>query len=850
MRSGRNKLNNDWFFYHGTVPPVSIGSDKTSNYRAVTLPHDFSLDFPFSENAKSCGSGGYVETGVGWYKKTFTLDKESTAMKRTLLKFEGAYMLAEVWLNGKRLGRHVYGYTPFGWDITAAVNEMCNAAEENDINVINIVLDIKIDNSAQPNSRWYSGSGITRSVWLYQLNETYLPPYGIYLKNQEINDEKAAFTVETKIEGKAFTKLKTTLNDHLGNEVVTNEVTVDGYGNAASFPGSEYLKPLNELWEDEDGRKSEQEFSVPKPILWSPENPYLYELVTGIYDPTGELLDEVKTRIGFRTISFDNKSGFILNNQRYKINGVCLHHDGGCMGAAVPKVIWRRRLLKLKAMGVNAIRTAHNPSDPGLLDLCDELGFLVMEEAFDEWKWLKGKEGGANTHQSRGYSEWFNEYHEQDLKAMLYRDRNRPSIIIWSIGNEVPDQTDPDGHMTARLLKGICKSLDPERPVTQGNDQIGAEPKQATQEFLRELDVIGYNYAGRWRDTAGTLYALDHAAHPEWTIIGTENTSIAGSRGEYHFNDAELFDWRKKPYYSTPVTVGKLLKFTMTHDYVAGDFMWTGIDYLGEAHWPERSASSGALDTCGFEKDGYYFYQSIWKRDEPTAYLLPHLNLDIEEGTVIPFLGYTNCDSAELFVNGKSYGRKAMNYPAYGMSQIYGNFEKKRYLPSTDDLFLSWDVPYQSGSMRLVGYDEEGNEIIGYEIRSADKPERIKMRIYDDNGYSELDNDGGNYSLTADEGIFQVEIEITDVSGNFCPQAMDVLDIEVEGAAKLIGIDNGDPSSHQSFRGDRIAAYHGRALLVLSTVCESGDCIISVTANKEAPLYSYQAISHISWSRV
>ena len=426
------KFNLDWFFYHGESAPEQPGSLNLNGYRGVKLPHDWSLDYPFRETAESCGSGGYVETGIGWYKKLFAVKEEALQNRRVFISFEGAYMRACVWLNGEYLGEHIYGYTPFEWDVTELLEGGADAVN---------VLDVRIDNSAQPNSRWYSGSGITRNVWIRSVGETHVKTNGIYVRQEKVTKTEAILSIETDITAGSPVKIEHTIlcpDGSAASVCVCEEVK--GHGDAKAI--------------------------VSGPKLWSPDEPALYCVITRLYDGTGNILDEVRTRIGLRQAVFDCDKGFLLNGEPVKINGVCLHHDGGCVGAAVPRQIWKRRLERLKAMGANGIRMSHNPPDPGLLDLCDELGFLVMDESFDEWCILKGKELGSNTHESRGYSEWFERCHEEDLEAMLRRDRNHPCIVIWSIGNEVPDQTDPNGHLTARHLKEICRRLAPDRPVT------------------------------------------------------------------------------------------------------------------------------------------------------------------------------------------------------------------------------------------------------------------------------------------------------------------------------------------------------------------------------------------------
>ncbi len=823
-------FNFDWYFYHSKNSYHSKNIDYSENFgqgekefvpgaydvedcQQVQLPHDWSLFYPFDENAPSCGSGGYVETGTGWYRKLFQISEDVKEGEKIFLRFDGVYMLANVWVNGKELGQHVYGYTPFEWEITHLLN---GKGKDN-------VVDVRVDNSVQPGSRWYSGSGITRSVWLYRVQKAHILPYGIWIRQSGVSKEQAELRVETSLtlplgiskaaDAEEAFSVETTILSPQGEICMTDKAGVAQDGSMRPDVDSDSAQNV------EDTPKKTvvcQEFAIDEPMLWAPEHPSLYEVVTKLY--RGDvLLDEVHSHTGLRSAVFHKEKGFLLNGEKCKLNGVCIHHDGGCIGAAVPPEIWERRLRKLKEMGVNAIRMSHNPPDPALLELCDREGFLVMDEAFDEWKILKGKEFGSNTHESRGYSEWFEQCHEEDLRAMLLRDRNHPCIVIWSIGNEVPDQQQPRGYLTVRHLKEICRELDPDRVITQANDQICSEPFPAKEDFLKELDIVGYNYVGRWRSRAETFYDEDRRAHPDWCMIGTENGGIGGIRGEYPMKMSERSGWWRQTYYSAPVNVGKLLRYTMSHDYVAGDFMWTGIDYLGEAHWPERSSSAGVLDTCGFEKDGYYFYQSIWKRDVPMVHLLPHWNLDVEPGTILPVLCYTSCDCVELFLNGKSYGKKAYAYPAYGMTEEYGHFDSPQIPVNTGDLFLSWDVPYEPGCIEAVGYCN-GQEAVREIVRTAGAPARIQAVCYQD----KLPADG--------QSVGQIEVTLVDASGNFCPQADCTVTFTVEGPAALLGVDNGNPRCHESMKGNRISAFHGKPFALVRSDGNPGTCVSKISA--------------------
>jgi beta-galactosidase len=490
----------DWHFRlaeeYGDAPGGGL-----EGYRPVHLPHDWSVEYPFDENAPTFGSGGYVKAGIGWYRKRFRVGGGCKG-KLVFLLFDGAYMRAKVWLNGKELGEHVYGYTPFEFDITDALDY----GGENE-------LAVRIDNSFQPNSRWYTGSGITREVWLKCVNQDHIPTYGTYIVTDNILETEARVNVITKIRLSGLTKAGVSGR---GGSVALVTDLLDKDGN---------VRANAETCVTQSGEVS-QSIVLPVPQLWSADTPYLYKAMSKL-TRGNMVLDEYETVFGVRSVDFDPDKGCLINGAQTKLNGVCVHHDGGSVGAAVPARLWRRRLAALKKMGCNAIRCSHNPPDTSLLDLCDELGFYVMDEAFDEWAQLKWKIFGSNTHESRGYSEWFGEQHVADIEAMLYRDRNHPSIVMWSIGNEVPEQTLPDGHIIAKELRDICRRIDPTRLCTQACDQICAEPRRATGEFLDVLDIVGYNYAGRWRTRAETLYDDDKRANP-------------GRHGQHHEGHAFL----------------------------------------------------------------------------------------------------------------------------------------------------------------------------------------------------------------------------------------------------------------------------------------------------------------------
>lgn len=803
----RTLLYDEWKFCPAETKEPDFSKIENEDWRPVQLPHDWSCDYPVEEHADTCGSGGYARAGIGWYRRTFSVEKEE--QERVLLYFEGVYMNSTVYVNGKKAGGHIYGYTPFEIDITEAVRD-----GGNEILVV-------VDNSKQPGSRWYSGSGITRDVWLETRKTLHIARYGTYFTT-ELQKDTAELHLEIVLheeekiteELRKELRLQYVLKNPDGEEVVCAE------------------QPVPEDWQSGsyddlimDGKDTKEHFTlwtntvrtvlpVTEPKLWNVEKPVLYCLEICLW--AGERCLETRTEhIGIRETAFSSEKGFLLNGRQLKLNGVCLHHDGGCVGAAVPKEIWERRLKKLKDMGVNAIRCAHNPPDTAVLELCDRLGLTVMDEAFDEWNYGKAKETGTNTHESYGYSAYFKECHEWDLKTMIYRDRNHPSVILWSIGNEVPDQVAEGGEFTVKELKEICHKADPSRCITQGNDQIMAEPASARQEFLEELDVVGYNYVGRWRTRAELFYDEDHQKYPHRCLIGTENPSAGYAGGNYKLTYDSDFPW-EKPYYSAPVAVGKLLRYTMTHDFVAGDYMWTGIDYLGEADWPKKSTGCGCLDTCGFEKDAFYFYKSVWNRKEPFAYLCPHWNLPLEQGTILPMICYTSCADAELFVNGRSYGKKSKGFPCYGMTEQYGHFETNGSPANTDDLFLTWDVPYEPGRVEVVGYEQK-QEVCRYVMETAGAPYAIRL-------------EPDTSTIRADDrSVVQIGISILDREGRLVPTADCELELSLKGDGKVLGIDNGYACCHIPWKELRRKAFNGKMFAVIQAGKQEGSLTVSVT---------------------
>jgi len=751
-----------------------------TGWRPVQLPHDWSTDYPVSEDAPALGSGGYARTGIGWYRRRFTLAKETNT--RTALRFEGVYMHADVWLNGIHLGGHVYGYTPFELDITAALLD-----GENE-------LLVRVDNSHQPNSRWYSGSGITREVTLVRTATDRIAPWGVWV-SAEPSGDGAQVAVEVEVErggGSGTLELDVQLADG-GTALAGTRVTLDG----------------------RERQTVRLTLSPERVERWDVERPKLYEArATLLAD--GAVADALATPFGVRDIAFDSERGFSLNGRKLLLKGVCLHHDGGCVGAAVPPELWRRRLEKLKTMGCNALRMSHNPPDPALLDLADALGFVVLDEAFDEWRTMKFKTFGSNTHDSRGYSEWYDGCWQDDVTAMVKRDRNHPGVVMWSVGNEIAEQVSDDGWKLTRALVGLVHALDPTRPVTAACDQEKAEPFETTEAFLDELDIVGVNYPDRWRERTESFLLEEKREHPERLYMGTEDVAVNGPRGDARLETEESV-WGRTPYYAHMLKAEKLWKFIRTNPWMIGDFMWTGVDYLGECFWPDKNSSAGVLDTCGFEKAGYWFYRSVWTSGEPVLYLWPHLNLALSEGAIYPLVCYTNCFSVELFVDGKSYGTKAYEFPAQGMTQHWAHFDRPLAPVTTNDLHLTWDVPFTRGEIVAVGRDAEGHEIARRTLRPAGAPASLSLTC-------------DRTSLPADgRSVAQLELALLDAQGLPVPDADLPVTLEVEGGT-LLGMDNGRPDDRTPWRSPTRATWRGLAYAVVRAPRTPGTLRVRATA--------------------
>lgn len=762
-----------------------VGAERPAfddqRWRRLDLPHDWSIEGTPQQEAAGGGGMGYYPGGIGWYRKAFRLPAGARG-RQVSIEFDGIYMNSDVWINGIHLGRRPFGYISFAYDLTPHLVAGVN------------VVAVRVDNSRQPNSRWYTGSGIYRHSWLTVADRLHIGHWGTTVTTPRVDSIGAEVAVRTRVE-----------NDHeRGRGGVLRVQVLDRAGQevaAAETPFSLVAGQRLEI---------EQRIRVTSPHLWSVETPHLYTLRSTLSDSAqgkdAPALDVTTTAFGIRTIQYDADRGFLLNGLQVKMRGVNLHHDAGALGAAVPERVWERRLEVLKAMGVNAIRTSHNPPAPEFLDLCDRMGFLVMAEAFDEWTSAKVVEG---------YHKYFAEWSERDVTDFVRRDRNHPSIVLWSAGNEIGEQSAPAGDAVLRRLLDIFHREDPTRPVTTGNDQIVADGSSATLAFLNALDIVGYNYVDRWHERRELFAEQDRHDHPEWRMIGTESGSIFQSFDEAYSLGADPLVVRPN-YTSGMLQVERLWKWITIRDWFAGDFMWTGIDYLGESRWPFTGFPSGVLDITGRPKDGYYLYQSLWT-DRPMLHLFPHWNWPGREGQVIPVLAYTNCDIVELFLNGRSLGEKRREFPAQGTSGGWNSYAQPRVNATTNDLHLSWDVPYQPGVLRAIGRRRDATAACESEVRTAGVPAALRLVTDRDT------------ITTAPGDVAHLTFEVVDSAGIVVPNANDLVHFAVTGGA-TITLDNGDLRELDRHRADQRRAFHGRGLAILRTT-RSGQYTVTATAD-------------------
>jgi beta-galactosidase len=791
----RELFDFDWKFFRGDVQGAEQDGFKDEDWREVNLPHDWSIErVPGTESLfdkKYPQGSGCLPGGVGWYRKTFTLPPESKG-KRVFIEFEGVYMGSEVWLNGVKLGTHPYGYTSFEYDLTDHVKWGAP-------NVLAVRCNVE-----QPCSRWFSGAGIYRHVWLTLTDPIHVVHWGTYVSTPEVSSDRAKVSMKVTLENssptdaKVAVKMEAFLLDASGRKGDTPVFSVEAAGATIGAGKQDDFTPT---------------VIFSKPQLWSLEKPALYTAVATV-TRNGEVVDIYETVFGIRTIEFTTENGFLLNGKRVQIKGVCDHHDQGVLGSAAYDRAIERQIEILKSMGCNAIRTSHNPPAPKLLELCDRMGMLVMDEAFDEWKKNKTK---------LGYGRFFDEWSEPDIVSILHRDRNHPSVILWSIGNEIPEQGDPVGGSMAKRLADICHREDPTRPVTSACSNPGGAAKTG---FANALDVFGINYQ------PGS-YNTYHDG--KLKLVASESSSDVSSRGEYNLveKDAALTIESKLNTQVTSydiyhpgwaVQAEKQLKALADSKWVAGEFVWTGFDYIGEPTpfpWPAVSSYFGIVDLCGFPKDRYYLYQSRWS-ETPMVHILPHWNWQQFEGKSIPVWCYSNADSVELFLNGKSLGEKSMAGGAMQKFIIDQHKEKdgtmKPVEQETGWYHVAWEVPWQSGTLKAVA-KRGGNIIATDEVATAGKPAKLALSV----DRPKINADG--------QDLAYVTVKVLDEHGIVCPDANNLLKFELTGPGKIAGVGNGDATCHEDFQASQRSASHGLCLAVLqSAQGKSGKLILKTSA--------------------
>jgi beta-galactosidase len=757
-------FDRDWRFSQGDFPTAVMPAFEDSHWHRVNLPHDWSIEGPLSPDHAS--GTGYAPGGIGWYRKHFRVDLSATG-KIVMIEFDGVYDHSEVWVNGQYVGGRPYGYSSFECDLTPYLKF---GLQEN-------VVAVRVDHSRLADSRWYTGSGIYRHVRLRITDKLRIAHWGTYVTTPEVKENSAVIRIETMVENNAGTTKKLSLQSEI--------ITPDGHV-AGNLITSGSL--------DNNTQQSiVQQITIERPQPWTLEAPRLYTLRSRLsVDSTA--VDETTTAFGIRTLRFDPDHGFFLNGTPMKLKGVCIHHDAGCLGAAVPEKVLERRLRLLKELGVNAIRTSHNPPAPELLDLCDRLGLLVKDEAFDEFmpgknKWVTGWNNGLPAR--FGYAKDFQEWSVRDIQDLIRRDRNHPSVILWSIGNEIDYANDPFSHpilgkeyhpenppaenlvKQARPLIEAVKNLDRTRPVTAALANVAMSDAVGLGELL---DVVGYNYQE-------LRYPSDHVKYPQRFIFGSENSH-------------SYSDWA----------------VVRDNDYIAGQFLWTGIDYLGEANrWPNHGNEAGLLDLCGFKKPLAWFRQSLWS-SQPMVYL---------------------CAASEDGVAGRGRlrGEESWNWPSNSMSITVHCFTTcpevaltlndkslgTKKLSEATDGTLVWQVPFEPGVLRAVG--RQGDKpVCEFVLKTAGTANRIELLP----DVTQLSADGRD--------ICHVEFHIVDSQGVCVPDAGNELTFELDGPAEILGIENSDLNSPESYKTRMHKAYHGRGLAILQSSAAAGKITLTATS--------------------
>ena len=775
----RQNFDADWLFVLADSVQMAEVNYNDASWRRLDVPHDWAIEGDFYAGNPSGAGGGALPGGIGWYRKHFNLGDCETNMKETkfFLEFDGVYMNSTVYINGQKVGYRPYGYSSFEYDITPYVKEGEN------------VVAVRVDNSDQPNSRWYSGCGIYRHVWLTKTAPIHVAHWGVYA-NSSVTKGKGRLAIEVELMG----------TGPVSSVPVIQNTLIDPHGRVVGK--SKGLKSV---------------INVSKPMLWSCETPNIYKVRTEVIQG-GKIVDTYETITGFRDFKFDAKTGFWLNGKNLKLNGVCEHHDFGCLGAALNEDALHRKLTKLKAMGVNSIRSSHNPPAPELLNMCDTMGLIVMDESFDMWRRKKTQ---------NDYARFFDEWHERDLTDLILRDRNHPCILMWSIGNEVLEQwssTDSDeltleqanlllnaardastlakdGELSPNSLltihlADIVKRYDTSRPITAGCN----EPSPNNHLFKSgAIDLIGYNYHHEWVKDVPKNF-------PDKPFIFSESVSALQTRGFYRMPSDTVYKAPKQwwlpytdPSFMCSAYDNMHASWSSTHeetwdvvkhnDFVGGQYIWTGFDYIGEPTpygFPARSSYFGIIDLAGFPKDTYYMYQSEWT-DKPVLHLFPHWNW-VAGDYIDMWCYYSGADEVELFINGKSQGvRKKTEHTAEGWKQGL-----------CTEYHVGWRVTFDPGEVKAVSR-KDGKVVCEQTIRTAGPPAKIRLS---------KDYQGKNTTF--------ITAEVVDKDGNLCPWADDLIYFIGEGDGRILGTDNGCQTSMERFTSPQRHAFHGKCMVVVT----------------------------------
>jgi len=766
----RHKINIDfeWYFHLGDLENGYKIHFNDKNWRKLDLPHDWSIEGEYDKNNPSGWHGAFLPGGIGWYRK-YIVWKDDWNDKKVFIEFDGIYMNSEVWINEHYLGKRPYGYISFRYDLTPYLKKGKN------------LIAVKVDNSKQPSGRWYTGCGIYRHVWLNVVPKLHFDRWKTFIYSKNISKNIYELNVESVIFNQTPQVQKFQLLIKVFDPSGEMVASVESPENSILPESSDTIKHTLKIY---------------NPKLWSPDSPNLY-VVKSFIIRDDNIIDLIMTKTGIRKIEFDSKTGFWLNGKNIKFKGVCMHHDGGGVGAAVPDDVLSRRLQLLKKMGCNAIRTSHNPFAPEFYDMCDSLGFLVMDEAFDGWQKPKAQ---------YDYGLYFEKWWRKDLTDFILRDRNHPSVVIWSIGNEVRGRTSEQEKKMVELVH----KLDPTRPVTIG-DGRSAEI----------CDIAGFNGRGEMK---GVLEKI-HEKHPDWPIIGTELPHTWQTRGIYRtrtwirgrdfpapwaperinvrvdtnkiyyppdLTENEIFTGINYNYLSSydnatvRISSRKQWQRTKSLDFLMGEFRWTGFDYLGENIWPNRGWHCGVLDLCGFPKDTYYFYQSEWT-STPMVHLLPHWTHPGKEGIEIPVMVYTNCEMVELFLNGRSLG-----------TQAKGNKPN-----------LLWYVSYSPGTLEAEG-KIDGKTVCRTKSQTAGEPYRIEL-------IADRENIKAN-----NRDIIHVTVKVVDEKGILVPYADNLIQFEISGPGKLIALENGDMLDLTSTKINKRKVFNGLCLAMIQSTQRKG----------------------------